>query len=294
EYLISSERSVLNQAYANFINKQASSLSENHVTKPKSTPHVSRSSGMPGMPDMAEVESMSATTHGVKSTSTANAMADMPGMGQISVLASEAAALVQSLSVQISSLRSRGQQNIQNIVQDINSQVAMVTDFARTNFIASDLLLPLTNFPEFRSDIQVAASNLQSLINSDVNYVNQELATFASTTTSDMNAIAQSIGQVLSSLYGFTQQAVEDVAPIALSNGEIANLLAPLVAAPNPRADRDARREQHRKEWEQWAHQVGDNGVPNGTNFVSQILNGVSGIVDSALGPVYSLFGTQQ
>ncbi|KAJ2707821.1 hypothetical protein FB645_000383 [Coemansia sp. IMI 203386] len=291
---------------------------------------------------MAEVESMSATTHAVKSTSTANAMADMPGMGQISMLASEASALVQSLSVQISSLRSRGQQNIQNIVQDINSQVAMVTDFARTNFIASDLLLPLTNFPEFRSDIQAAASNLQSLINSDVNYVNQELAMFASTTTSDVNAIAQSIGQVLSSLYGFTQQAVEvllsspllmalpilnpalliisaifaadpsnlgtvscvsalpshhnaqNVAPIALSNGEIANLLAPLVAAPNPRADRDARREEHRKEWEQWAHQVGDNGVPNGTNFVSQILNGVSGIVDSALGPVYSLFGTQQ
>ncbi|KAJ1851094.1 hypothetical protein LPJ73_003161 [Coemansia sp. RSA 2703] len=85
----------------------------------------------------------------------------------------------------------------------------------------------------------------------------------------------------------------DNVVPIAFDNAAIASLLAPIAAvAPNPRADREARREERRKEWEQWAHQQGENGVPNGTNFVSQILNGVSGIVDSALGPVYSLFGT--
>lgn len=57
----------------------------------------------------------------------------------------------------------------------------------------------------------------------------------------------------------------------------------------NPRADRDARRDEHRKEWQEWAHQTGENGRSNGSNFISEILGGVSGIVDSALSPVNAL-----
>ncbi|KAJ2697731.1 hypothetical protein H4218_003761 [Coemansia sp. IMI 209128] len=60
------------------------------------------------------------------------------------------------------------------------------------------------------------------------------------------------------------------------------------------RADRDAResrREERRKEWQEWARQQDENGVSNGSNFIGQILTGVSGIVDSALGPVYSFMG---
>ncbi|KAJ1737752.1 hypothetical protein LPJ72_000221 [Coemansia sp. Benny D160-2] len=99
---------------------------------------------------------------------------------------------------------------------------------------------------------------------------------------------------------------VVPIAPIALANpqtGEVATtplaanygaaIAASAAAAASARADRDARREERRKEWQEWAHQQGANGVPNGTTFVSQILDGVSGIVDSALGPVYSLFGTK-
>ncbi|KAI9501508.1 hypothetical protein GGI25_002049 [Coemansia spiralis] len=89
------------------------------------------------------------------------------------------------------------------------------------------------------------------------------------------------------------------VAPVAFANLQAASLTPLAIVANNDaasaRADRDAardaRREERRKEWEEWAHQQGANGASNGTNFVSQILDGVSGIVDSALGPVYSLFG---
>ncbi|KAI9479723.1 hypothetical protein LPJ78_002959 [Coemansia sp. RSA 989] len=58
------------------------------------------------------------------------------------------------------------------------------------------------------------------------------------------------------------------------------------------RANREAIREERRKEWQEWAHEKGANGVPNGTNFVAQILDGVSGIVDSALGPLYSVLAS--
>ncbi|KAJ2746086.1 hypothetical protein GGI20_001638 [Coemansia sp. BCRC 34301] len=94
-----------------------------------------------------------------------------------------------------------------------------------------------------------------------------------------------------------------DAAPVAFANIPDASQFqaqAPLAPAPvaDPRADRDAardardaRREERRKEWQEWARQQDENGVSNGSNFIGQILSGVSGIVDSALGPVYSLMG---
>ncbi|KAJ2489116.1 hypothetical protein IWW37_004253 [Coemansia sp. RSA 2050] len=100
-----------------------------------------------------------------------------------------------------------------------------------------------------------------------------------------------------------------DAAPVAFANAPETNQLqanqlqanqiqeSPAVVAPttgNARADRDARearREERRKEWQEWARQQDENGVSNGSNFIGQILSGVSGIVDSALGPVYSLIG---
>ncbi|KAJ1957008.1 hypothetical protein EC988_001054 [Linderina pennispora] len=86
--------------------------------------------------------------------------------------------------------------------------------------------------------------------------------------------------------------------PIALvdSNaGILGGLVQPAVTAVyyNPRADRDAQREERRKEWREWSHETGANGVSNGANFVNGILDGVSGIVDSAVGPVYSFFGVR-
>ncbi|KAJ2147452.1 hypothetical protein IW136_000108 [Coemansia sp. RSA 678] len=84
------------------------------------------------------------------------------------------------------------------------------------------------------------------------------------------------------------------VAPVSFANGLAASLvpLVPLNNVAEAKANRDARREDHRKawqEWQEWAHQPGTNGIPNGTNFVVQVLEGVSGIVDSALGPLYSV-----
>ncbi|KAJ1937740.1 hypothetical protein FBU59_004662 [Linderina macrospora] len=85
-------------------------------------------------------------------------------------------------------------------------------------------------------------------------------------------------------------------APIALvdSNaGILGGLVQPAVTAVyyNPRADRDAQREERRKEWHEWSRETGANGASNGANFVNGILDGVSGIIDSAVGPVYSFFG---
>ncbi|KAJ2068378.1 hypothetical protein GGI03_004234 [Coemansia sp. RSA 2337] len=90
-----------------------------------------------------------------------------------------------------------------------------------------------------------------------------------------------------------------DAAPVAFANAPEANQFqAPLApvggTTGDPRADRDAResrREERRKEWQEWARQQDENGVSNGSNFIGQILTGVSGIVDSALGPVYSFMG---
>ncbi|KAJ2862474.1 hypothetical protein GGI22_002182, partial [Coemansia erecta] len=72
-------------------------------------------------------------------------------------------------------------------------------------------------------------------------------------------------------------------APIALdalqSLGLLSSPLTPnndaAASAASARADRDARREERRKSWQDWAHTQGANGVPNGTAFVSQILDGV-------------------
>ncbi|KAJ2900686.1 hypothetical protein IWW38_000360 [Coemansia aciculifera] len=89
-------------------------------------------------------------------------------------------------------------------------------------------------------------------------------------------------------------------APVAFANipdaagQQLQPQLQPVVQAPlavDPRADRDARREERRKEWQEWARQQDENGVSNGSNFIGQILSGVSGIVESALGPVYTLMG---
>ncbi|PIA17289.1 hypothetical protein COEREDRAFT_14760 [Coemansia reversa NRRL 1564] len=84
-------------------------------------------------------------------------------------------------------------------------------------------------------------------------------------------------------------------APAAFSNEQTASS-APITfvsnSAADARAEREARREERRKEWQAWAHQEGANGVPNGTNFVAQVLDGVSGIVDSALGPLYSVLSS--
>ncbi|KAJ2834415.1 hypothetical protein J3B01_003995 [Coemansia erecta] len=82
-----------------------------------------------------------------------------------------------------------------------------------------------------------------------------------------------------------------NVAPAAFANGLTTPLvpLVPLNNAAEAKANRDARREDHIKAWQEWAHQLGANGIPNGTSFVMQVLDGVSGIVDSALGPLYSV-----
>ncbi|KAJ2309080.1 hypothetical protein H4S02_007948, partial [Coemansia sp. RSA 2611] len=67
------------------------------------------------------------------------------------------------------------------------------------------------------------------------------------------------------------------VAPVAFDNAQPASVL-PYAPVNNELAEsksnRDARREERRKEWQEWAHQTGANGVPNGTNFVAQILDG--------------------
>ncbi|KAJ2782264.1 hypothetical protein GGI15_002962 [Coemansia interrupta] len=116
--------------------------------------------------------------------------------------------------MQASSLGQVGQQNLQSIGSNINSQLAIAQQFARTNSVINGILLPLTNFAEFRTDVQVAAASIQSLVNSEVSYANHELASIASVAASDVNAAVQDIGRVLTSLYGFSQEAVE----ILLSN----------------------------------------------------------------------------
>ncbi|KAJ2326975.1 hypothetical protein GGH92_010140 [Coemansia sp. RSA 2673] len=93
-----------------------------------------------------------------------------------------------------------------------------------------------------------------------------------------------------------------DAAPVAFADAQAANLYpfapqaaaAPAVpanSAADARAERADRKEERRKEWQEWARQQGENGASNGSNFVAQVLEGVSGIVDSALGPVYSFLG---
>ncbi|KAJ2782022.1 hypothetical protein H4R18_002527 [Coemansia javaensis] len=70
------------------------------------------------------------------------------------------------------------------------------------------------------------------------------------------------------------------VAPAAFVDTD-ADIAAPavpagstLVGVATAKELRDARRDARRKEWQEWAHQEGANGVPNGTNFVAQILDG--------------------
>ncbi|KAJ2723973.1 hypothetical protein GGI07_002260 [Coemansia sp. Benny D115] len=99
------------------------------------------------------------------------------------------------------------------------------------------------------------------------------------------------------SIYALPSHRNQDiVVPVDFANALSPNFI-PLASNPvatnDPHADRAARRDERRKQWEEWAHQQGENGVPNGTNFIGEILNGVSGIVDSALGPVYTIFGAQ-
>ncbi|KAJ1851093.1 hypothetical protein LPJ73_003160 [Coemansia sp. RSA 2703] len=146
--------------------------------------------------------------------SSAGAMDNMPGMGEMTGIASEVMSLIQSISLQASSLGQIGQQNLQSIGSNINSQITVAQQYARTNSVINGILLPLTNFAEFRTDVQVAAASIQSLVNSEVSYASQELASIASVASSDINAAVQDIGRVLSSLYGFSQEAIE----IILSN----------------------------------------------------------------------------
>ncbi|KAI7820373.1 hypothetical protein BX661DRAFT_189226 [Kickxella alabastrina] len=93
-------------------------------------------------------------------------------------------------------------------------------------------------------------------------------------------------------------------APMALSEEQLAaqaNIqaaaqaaaYASYIASANHKAEKDARRDERRKEWDEWAKQQNEYGVPNGSNFVGSILNGVGGIIDSALGPVYNIIGAR-
>ncbi|KAJ2711091.1 hypothetical protein H4R19_003418 [Coemansia spiralis] len=87
-----------------------------------------------------------------------------------------------------------------------------------------------------------------------------------------------------------TNEQVDSIGPATLAGGR-AEVVIPAAVAGG-RAEKDTRRDVRRKEWQDWAHQEGSNGLPNGTNFVAQILDGVSGIVESALGPLYSVLSS--
>ncbi|KAJ1966427.1 hypothetical protein GGI12_000071 [Dipsacomyces acuminosporus] len=193
--------------------------------------------------------------------------------------------------------------------------------------VASDPLKYMNNYQEWQSEISSRSAKLISNINQMSPFVSVGLPRLETAILGVAGSLAnlgnryardQETNSLLQQYYSLLHvypgrfDEVNSASPIVSEDAQptspVFDAVSPGVRAPKkdvqivanaahpasvivvgPRPDKDAKKDERRKEWEQWAHQTGANGVPNGTNFVAQILNGVSGIVDSVMGPLYQL-----
>ncbi|KAJ2847849.1 hypothetical protein IWW36_003641 [Coemansia brasiliensis] len=91
----------------------------------------------------------------------------------------------------------------------VSSNVASVGSALETNSIINGILLPITNFQEFFSDARSVVTQFEIQLDSELSYLGDQFNEFTSVAGSDINAVATDIGNILTSLYNFVQQAVD-------------------------------------------------------------------------------------
>ncbi|KAJ2825904.1 hypothetical protein IWW50_002633 [Coemansia erecta] len=70
-------------------------------------------------------------------------------------------------------------------------------------------MLPFTSFQEFYSDAHSVVTNFETQLNSELSYLNDQFQQFTSVAGSDINMAATDFGNILTSLYNFSQNAID-------------------------------------------------------------------------------------
>ncbi|KAJ1997480.1 hypothetical protein GGI04_005388, partial [Coemansia thaxteri] len=139
----------------------------------------------------------------------ASQMNNMPGMSAFSSLVDKAVSASHIFSLEAHNAGVRGMAQLNSIAKALGSDAQSVASVLKTNSVANQLLLPITNYPLFKAEVQIVASNLQSRLDADVSYIKEQLETFTSVAVQDITAAAIDIRALLASLYAFSQEAVD-------------------------------------------------------------------------------------
>ncbi|KAJ2044067.1 hypothetical protein GGI08_007209 [Coemansia sp. S2] len=148
----------------------------------------------------------------------------------------------QSIVLQVQNIGLQGVGQLESVAHAINSRALSIahvlTGGSLANPLANQLLFPFTNYPGFIHEAERAIENLQLLVNSDLSYAKEQLQLFTSIAIQDVTAVTADIRKLLTSLYAFSQEAVDIIltSPLltALTLVNPALVVATMLAAADP------------------------------------------------------------
>ncbi|KAJ2889730.1 hypothetical protein GGI21_006453 [Coemansia aciculifera] len=143
-----------------------------------------------------------------------------------------------SIVHQVQDIATLGAEQVDSVVQAISSRAFSVANFITRNPLANQLLLPFTAYPAFKSEAREAIQSFESLMMADANYVKEQLQIFNSIALHDVTAVTTDIKRLLTSLYSFSQEAVDIIltSPLltALTLINPGLIVATMLAASDP------------------------------------------------------------
>ncbi|KAJ2079860.1 hypothetical protein H4R24_003482 [Coemansia sp. RSA 988] len=131
------------------------------------------------------------------------------GRGTISNMFQELVSFAQSVASDVSNRNSNVLEQVNMLGQIIRSDVASVRSVFQTNSVVNDILLPLTNFPEFFSGAHSAVAAFETQLNSEVSYHGEQISNFVSAIGGNVTVAATDVDNILNSLHSFVQKAID-------------------------------------------------------------------------------------
>ncbi|KAJ2746085.1 hypothetical protein GGI20_001637 [Coemansia sp. BCRC 34301] len=190
------------------------------------------------MPAMANSPAQTSTHNMPANRPPNNLNPHLPGMMEISSAIDNVMSASQSIVNQVQDIASRGIEQVDNMLLMISSRAQSVAHILTGNPFANQLLFPFTNYPGFRSEARDAIQSFQSLIQSDASYAKAQLQIFTSIAVRDVTAATADVRRLLTSLYSFSQEAVDIIltSPLltALTLVNPGLIVATMLAATDP------------------------------------------------------------
>ncbi|KAJ2568671.1 hypothetical protein IW140_003660 [Coemansia sp. RSA 1813] len=116
---------------------------------------------------------------------------------------------VQSAASDVNAFNQQAVQQVQSFAAMAQTDISSFNHMLQTNNIVNAIMLPVTNFPQFLSNAEDAATDLESRINTELSYINSQIDYITSLAVYDVSAAATDISKLLNSVYSFSQNGIE-------------------------------------------------------------------------------------